>query len=373
MRAGDLAAGGTVTCEACRSSSTAPTARRVIPENELVTHQSMWESVMIEWRSNLKRDAVTSWEEYGLPLFLEFIDRTELGRDFGWKCMIRDCHTRKNREAEVRVSGWHDTTRRFALGVRPERGPYWYEVDVTTGRTDIPWSRIRIAVETALDQLASARAPVVSAPVTRPAVQPQSPKSQAIMPTPSTNGTSAHHHPVPPAAPPAPPVSPPTSLASALTKLNIEQLVGMRGGLDTLISVSQDVKECEALKREAQTTLAARRTEAEPYRLKADAAGAVANRALVAASDAQEKVVRLQNELRDAMAERDRLATEADTQVEVRDRAFSEYAPHREAVEKAEREVVEAERLEAERLKAMGKADDLAPLLAALLRVPGAA
>jgi septal ring factor EnvC (AmiA/AmiB activator) len=84
---------------------------------------------------------------------------------------------------------------------------------------------------------------------------------------------------------------------------------------------------------------------------------------------AQDKVARLNEELRRAMAERDQLAAVSTAASADRDRAEAAYAPARNALTAAEADLADVQRLEDERMRTLAQAGDVAVLLAALERL----
>lgn len=343
FRAPVLAAGATLTCEGCRRGAGAPGCRVVVAEGSLAPWRANW-STVVEEKSNLKgRNATADWDAYGRPALLGAIDRTGLGRDFGWKCFVRDCHemNKSGYSPFVRVKSVTEGQRRVELSVRPAGGAYTFEVDVSTGRTDVPFADVRRALEAAC-------------------APPAAPTNGKHHPAPSTNGTN---HPPEPAPAPAPAPAP-TVRETILGGLDVEKLLRLRSGFDTLITVGREATTAAELKAEAQSRLAA-----DPALARAEAAAAVAARALAEHECAAERVRHLADELRAATDRRDKLAAELSASIAARDAALRDYSPLKEAAEAAAQSVAEAEGLEAERLQALGKADDLLPLLAALQKL----
>ena len=337
-RAAVLAAGGIQTCEACRNGCHPPSLSRVVPERKLQCHRSSWGELKVDIKSNLKSEAIPEWDRHGLPDLEAFISRSGLGLDFGWRVRVRDCHKSKPGEVErsVQIRQYRDAVRQVELKVRPKGSGYWFEVDLSTGRTDVAWVKIREALLLA--------------------------ESSAAVP-----GNS----PAPPVAakpPPPPPLSPPPS-EKILGGMSVDALIRMRAGFDTLITVGRDVEECGVMKRDALAVLASKESEAHPLRDRAEAAASVASRAISAADDAKERADRLNQELKEAVSVRDRLVSESEALIVARDRAFSAYAPAREAVEAAKKHLAEVEALEAERLKTLAAAGDMAVILAALQKL----
>jgi hypothetical protein len=295
----------------------------------------------METGSNLKGDGPQMWEEHGKPVLLAVIDKSGFGRNFGWKVFLRDCHRRKLRSGDaavVRVTAYHDETRRLSVKVDPSGGPYLYEVELSVGRTTTPWMQIRAALDRAILGLA--------------------PRRDA--------------EPTPEEAPPPPPPPPPPAPAdngSVLAGIDLTKILKMREGLDTLLTVGKDIKDCEALKREAERAVAECRRAADPLKEAAEVAAFTAKRAAADVQAAQDKVARLNEELRRAMAERDQLAAVSTAASADRDRAEAAHAPARDALAAAEADLADVQRLEDERMRTLAQAGDVAVLLAALERL----
>ncbi|VTR92800.1 unnamed protein product [Gemmata massiliana] len=338
-----LAAGATLTCEGCRAGAKAPAAARVVPEKYMLVWHTSWEDIAVEERTNLKgRKAPADWDQYGRAALLAVIDRTGLGRDFGWKAFIRDCHELAGARtgAVVRVRAVNDSQRRIELSIRPTNGTHTFEVDLAVGRSDRPFPEIRKCVELAL-------AADLPAPAVAPApVQ----ETVAVLPLPVSV----------PVPVPAPPI---------LAGLDLARLLKMRDGFDTLINVGKDLQTANELKGELEVTLAAAEAHAEPLRAKFEAAQAVARECVVQAEEAQNAAHELNRKLAEAMKERDRCSGERAAAQRALEEAERGYTPAREQVESARRQLAEAQQLENERLRTLGKADELLPLLAALQKL----
>lgn len=342
FRADDLARGATRTCEACRGGVAVPPPARVLAEAAAEKLRTLLEKQMIAEKSNLKgKEAVSDWEEFGRPCLAAAVRATGLGLDFGWQAFVRDCHERaKPRgEAVVRAKSYHPGQRRVELMIRPEGGRYSFEVDLTTGRTDVPYADVQKKIHAALE------------PAGRNGTAP-------------ANGTGA----VVPAPEPA---AEPAGAAGVLGGMNLDRLAKLRDGMDAILAVGRDVASTAELKRDAAARVAASRDRAAPLREAVEAAAAVADRARAAADEAQERAARLNRELAAAVADRDRLSAEAEAQAGARDRAIAAYAPARDALSAAEAELADIERLEADRVRSLAKADDIGALLLALQKLAG--
>jgi hypothetical protein len=346
FRKSALAAGATITCEACRPNTPAPPSGRVIEERHLPEWQRGWEEIaMVDEKSNLEgRKATAAWVEHGRPVLLAILDRCGLGRDFGWKAFVRDCHEQAGSRngATCRVRNFNDAQRRVELSIRPVGGPFTFEVDLATGRTDRPFADVRRRLEAALNPPEPAKP------------QPANPPGIATVSV---------------ASPPLESPVPASPRDTILGGIDLAKLLKMRDGFDTLITVGKDVQTATELKRELETSLAVAEEQARPLRDRHDAAAAVAREAVFAAEEAQVAAEELNRKLVAAVQVRDRTAAECEAAHRALDAALAEYAPARDAVETARRQLAEAEQLEAERLKTLGKADDVLALLAALQKL----
>jgi len=342
FRADVLASGATKTCEACRPGAAPPPQSRVAPEGKVMDALLGFfaaENRYVNTKTNLKGNGLDDYDQYGADSLNQLFDRSGLGRDFGWKVTVRDAHRRGERDggAPVRVRKWKDGARGVELAVQGKA--YWYEVDLSTGRTDHAWGAIKRAIE-----------------ITCETLRKESRSERGDGPAPKTASERHEMNGKPATAPPPPP-----SMAASE-----DRLVRLQNGIARAIEVSRDAKAGAELRAEIVARVEAARAEASPLKSKYEAAEVVARRASDAAADAQEKANRLAAELRDATAERDRLSAELAAAKTAALAAADAYAPARERLAAAEAELADAEQQEKERQKTMEKAGDVAVLLAAL-------
>lgn len=339
MRRSDLVTGATKTCQACRPNSAAPSF--VIDPATQTKLAQLAKEIAVDERSNLRGEAIQDWENFGRPALEAVIDRSGLGRGYGWKLIVRDCHRTSQRpEAAVRITAFRDNERRVSLMVRPTGGRYSFECDLATGRTNVSFADVR-------QRLIDALMPVIT-------------PAPAAIPTPIPEEKPVPIAPISAAVPVAPTI---------LGGLDLGKLLRMRDGLDSLMTVGKDVQTATDLKTEALAALATAEAEASPLRGRHTAAVEVARTSVFEAEEAQNKADTLQRQLADAVAKRDQAAAAREAAHAALDAAQVAYEPARLAVEERKRQLAEAEHLEADRLKALGRADDLLPLLAALQKL----
>lgn len=349
FRADALAAGATQTCEACCAGATAtPPAYRVVTGDLLdEARRAIDEEVFVEFRTNvIGREAQADWDEHGQPALDTLFERSGLGKQFGWKVTVRDCHSRdaKVKAVRVRVRKRRDAQRSVELAVVGRA--YWFEVDVATGRTDRPWDAVVRAIELTTETLRKeAKAAGAGDAEDAPA---------AVRPKAEANG----HHAVVPAAAVAPAADP----AAAVE----ERLVRLRSGLDRAIEFRREAATAGAILAEQQQAVDAARAEAAPLKAALDAATRVASAAATEAAAAQEEADRLAAQLRAATERRDRLAAESAAAREAAEQAAGAFGPAQARLREAEANLAEAERMEADRKKTQAAAGDLSVLLAAL-------
>lgn len=312
FRAADLAAGATKTCEACRAGATAPPTGRVLPDAAIDGARSFFLTgdLLVEIKSNLKGpEAVAEWDDTGLDLLHAAVDRTGLGREYGWKACVRDAHRRTNGKAGVRVRSWRDGVRGVELSVAT--GGYLFEVDLSTGRTDRPWAEVKAALDRA--------------------------------------------------------VNPPASAAGQTGIAGSEdRLVKLRNGLDRAIEVSKDARAGAELRAEIARRIADAAKRAAPLKAALDKAAAEAADLEARAKAAKELADSRAAALKQAVDARDQLTAGLAGAVAAQAAAEEKCRPAAEELAAAEAELEEAEREEAERTKTMEKAGDVAVLLAAL-------
>jgi hypothetical protein len=340
--AASLSGGATKTCEACRPRVPGgPPPARGVAEHLLAEHQKTWETPLaIEYRSNLRGDGFDVFKKFAEKELYALIDRTGLGRDFGWKCLVRDCHNRSGKKPLLAARQFRDGAKSVELKLVPAEGGYWFELDLSTGRADRPWSEVRAAVEAAL-----------AAPGAADDEADGSPDAEAPAGPPG-DGTAA-------------------AGKTILGGVSVDKLLAVRGGLDKLITLGQEAESTAQIRAEAEATLAKVLAEAEPLRAAA-AAGCDTVTKLAAKLEACKDLVRdLNARLQAALATRDETQAELESQTQARDRAASAFAPVRQRLADAEAGVAEAARLEEERLKTLAKAGDMAVLLAAFQRLGG--
>lgn len=307
FRASALATGASKTCEACRPSAKAPPPHRVASGQLKKYFDKIFleGGMVVELGSNLKvKEAIDDWNKHGEPVLNAAVEKTGLGLHFGWKAWVRDAHKIRNGTPDIRVRGWRDSTRGVELTVTGSA--YSYEVDLGVGRTDKPWSEIRIAIDRAINP---------------------------------------------------PVVAPPPSEA---------RLLKLRNGLDRAIEVNRDAKAGAELRGEIQKRLDDARRKLEPIQAAYDRSAAQADELKLKVKAAQELARDREAALAAAMNNRDELARLLNETIHTRDEQAERRKPLAETVAASEKELVDADAMEAERVKSIGKADDLAVLLAAL-------
>lgn len=343
-----LASGATATCEGCRVYAVAPPAARVTEEQHLPAHSKLWESIAVVDINNKlgSKTAQLAWSRHGLPLLMRTIDGTGLGRDFGWKLCVHNCReSPAPRAGVVRIVNVIEQQRKLAIVIKPAEGGLVFEANLTTGRTDRPFTIVQAAFKAACE------------------------KTEAIVVAP-TNGKSH------PAAAPAPtpqetakPEEPAKPADATFGGVSLDALLALRSNLDTVISVGRDMQTTAELKREISAVVDERRKVVTPLQELADDAVRVATREANELSAAQSLATELQNKLAAAVADCDRLSRAASMSAEVRDRALAELRPALEQLREAEQQLAEAEKMETDRVKALGKADDMVALFAALKKM----
>lgn len=329
-----LAAGATQTCEACRAGTAAPAAYRVVTEYDMALVRAVFtEGARVEIKSNIAGEGKKDWERHGQPVLDSLFDRSGLGRDFGWKVLVRDCHRIEARDDRppIRVRKKRDGQKSLELAITGRN--LSFDVDLATGRTDRPWEAVVRGLEITIDTL----------------------RKEA------KGGEEIAPFAPPPAVPAAPPD--PGPLAAAGTE---ERLLKLQAGLSRAIEVNRDMRAGADLRAEIGRRIAAARAEADPLKARCEAAVAALSVAVTAAATAKDEADRLCVLLRAATADRDRKLAEADAAKVAAEAAAGEYGPARDRLAAAEAELAEAERMEADRLKVMEKAGDVAVLLAAL-------
>ncbi len=351
FRRDELSKGATATCEGCRLYAVAPPAARVTEEQHLPAHSKLWESIAVVDINNKlgSKTAQLAWSRHGLPLLMRTIDGTGLGRDFGWKLCVHNCHeSQAPRTGLVRIVNVIEQQRKLAIVIKPAEGGLVFEANLSTGRSDRPFATVQAAFKSACE------------------------KTESIMVAP-TNGK--HHPPAAiPVATPAPeePAKPDASAKpsdATFGGVSLDALLALRSNLDTVISVGRDMQTTAELKREFLAAVTAKREIVAPLQSRADAAAAVAHREAGELGAAHAEANELSNRLRDAVERRDRLVQQVETSNAIRDRAMAELMPAMEELREAERQLAEAEKMEADRVKALGKADDMVALFAALKKM----
>ncbi len=309
FRTDELARGATKSCEACRPGGTPPSPTRVATGQVLKDLQEMFRTggLYLDKRSNLRGpEAIRDWDERAEPKLLALIDATGLGRDFGWKVFVRDCHARRG-DPVVRVRGWGDSTRRCELSISGTE--HLFEVDLSCGRTDKTWSEIRRAIE---------------------------------------NG-----------------MAPPKVVAAAVPP-DEERLRKLQRGIEKAIEVRRDATAGAELRAEIQARLDAAKKELAPLQDKhirtADAAAELLTKVKAAKDLADER----QNQLRVAVERRDQLADLLRETAAERDAVAAKVQPVLDRVESIAKELAVADAMEVERAKTLAKAGDLSVLLKAL-------
>ncbi len=325
---GDLAKGGTKTCHACRPSDHAPPACRVLPESELGDLQRFWElsvAVVFENTSAVKgREAGVDFDTLARPLVTAVVAATPYGKEFGWKLWVKDCHkkpVKRDRSAiAVHLPKGDGFARCVSMTLYPGGSQFCYDVDLSTGRTDVPFVEVGRAV------------------------------CDAVAPYLLTNGVAA-------AATPGP--------------IDIEKLMGLRNNLDTLLKVGNDVNELAGLKAAAKVKVEQARTTERAANLALLEAEEAAKVAADKKGVLQDLVNDYDRRLRNTIADRDKADVVLITAEKKRADAQAVYGPAAEVLKAEVAGLKELETMEAEQLKAVGNAAGMKALLAALAGISG--
>lgn len=304
--------------------------------------------MIAEEKTNLKgKEAVADWEGYGRAAVASFLDAAGFGADFGWRLFIRDCHERAKPKAgrdAVRAKSFNPGSRRIELLVRPLGGRYSYEVDVTTGRSDVPFEKLRLAFEklTASGEQADDAAQRLA----------------------SSQPAAAQPAPEPPAPPPQP-----ASLSTVLAGVDLDQLVSIRDRLDTVHTQSLLMRETEAKRRDAEAQLARLRERLAPLAERLTAARSESDRRAAARQELLDYAARL----REKLAELDESAAAAAVAVETAQAelaaATEAHAPVAEEFSLAELALDDVLKELAAREQQAKEAEGLMPLLMALSKM----
>lgn len=344
-----LAKGAFPICEICDPAASYDRTTSVTKD---YTATKAWEGPMIQERTTLKlKEATEEWENGGREVLNSVLVRSGLGTDFGWKVFIRDCHRHPNMQNSdrdpIKIRAFHDSTRRIELkifgGTR-----YEYEVDLSTGRVDRPWIEIRRALEGAV----SASRKKKSLPTEKPT--PETPVAATEVPVPV---------PVPRSAAEAKAES---TNAAIFGGLDTTKLAGIRDGLDSLIAFSKDVNAASTIKVECEASLADVMEKGRALKEERDAATKSLAQAQATLNLCQTNVAQLATKLKEAERLLAKATAESQEAADRRDKAVANYAPVELAIMEAEEALADAKRMEAERMQLLSKADDIAPLLAAL-------
>lgn len=316
-RSDELARGGPKTCEICRGGGASIPAHRIASEKTLDSVIKLFNSgsILVDVRSNLKgKPAVKDWEDNGYDQLMALVDRTGLGRDFGWKGLVRDCHEGKGTNSPMRVRAWRDGTRGVELSITGQK--YSFDVDLAVGRTDKPWSEIKALIERAINPPGAVMA--VTATTTTPAVA------------------------------------------------NIDRLNKLRSGIDKAIAMQQDAKAGGDLLGEIKKRLDDVRRKLDPLRDAYERSQASVDGLKAKVRAAQELARDREAALTAAMNNRDEMAKLLNETIAARDDQAARIKPL-EALEVAiTAEHVEAMKMEDERAAQQAKVGDISLLLAAL-------
>ncbi len=319
---GDLAKGATETCHGCRPGSHAPPACRVLPESELTDLHRFWRfavAIVFENTTAVKsRDAVVDFDTLARPLVAAVVGATPYGKEFGWKLWVKDCH-KKPVKREKSAIAVHmpkgDGHRVVAMTLYPGGSQFCYDVDLSTGRTDVPFVEVGKAV------------------------------IDAAGPYLLTNGVAA-------AATPGP--------------IDIEKLTAIRNNIDTLLRVGVDVNELAGLKAAAKVKVEAARAAEREANLKLLEAEEAAKVAKDQKGIQQNLVDDYDRRLRNAVASRDAAEVTLMTAEKKRADADARYGPAADLLKKEVAALRELEEMEAEQLRAVGNAAGMKAVLAAL-------
>jgi hypothetical protein len=214
------------TCYGCRPGQKgAPPSNRVLAPKDLEKILYHWESTYMatafEERSNLVgRPANDAWADYGRPLLGDVCSAAGFPRTFGWKAFVRDCSNRpgkmSDRDHTIRVRAVHVAEKRIEIVLQPAKSRFVFTVDLATGRTDVPFTKIADAISAAVKRYHTGEP------------EPIEPAKVAAAATPE----------------PAKPAEPPSNGHPAgVAILDVKELSGLYERLGKVLAVSKDVNE----------------------------------------------------------------------------------------------------------------------------------
>lgn len=343
-----LADGATSTCAKCRPGEVVRPELDVIPDYLKSDYPSKWEELSVEFKSNLKGSlAIEHYRLHAHPTVERLLAATKFGAAFGWKVSVRDCHMRNKpatKGTKVRVARVESGQRRIEVEVNPAEGQYRFDIDLTTGRADVPWEEIRKTVESAVMSLS---------------VKDVGPAGE--------DDEEGRDEPPAAAAPTvqAPQPQPQPAPASSAMTPEVQRLISLRNGFDNAIKLAQDRAACEQLKEELNRRIRDQLTVTAPAREEYERLKLEVGNAKAALDELQDTVSRLNNQLQRAMSDRTAAsATLATLQAEF-EVASVAYEPHRLALEAAQKDLEDANKVEEEQARLLEQSKDLLPLLKA--------
>lgn len=338
------------TCYACRPGTRhAPSCHATVVEEVMVVINQFWEVGMgTAFEESVRvagKLANSEWIGLARPVLADICDTAGYGRHFGWKVIVFDCAEKSNLKSDksvVRVKAIHKERRQVEMMIRPARGTYEYQINLSTGRTDVDFWKIATKIKEVVEQKYPKETKKED-PVPAPNPVPDK-KVEAA----STNGHPAR---------------------DPVTIIDVEKLKKLGSQFEKLIRVGADINEVASIKLVANEKLRQARERLEQTDADIGAGEAEEAQSTARWRRAVEVFEEFTRKAKNAAVDRDTERTALDGLRADLAAKKKEREALAQAVACADKEVEEAKALEADHMKSVGDQSALKDLIEALSRM----